>query len=405
MKYISLFTGIGGLESKNTDPEIICEQDRHCKDFLNSKYKKSRYIDDVKELSKRSTKISKVDIVTGGWPCQDLSVAGDKKGFKGVKSVLFYDLLEVAKKSKCETVIAENVPNLLNIEGGEVFSTVLKEFSNNGYKYISWRIINSRSFNLPHQRRRLFIVASKSEQTAKNLFHPIKIKIKDPKNNLKVNSFYHTAGTHSLCYCENFTPTLKVSGGGLAIHYLDQIRRITASEALKLQGFNPKEFKKFSDTQIFTMAGNAVSKPVGNFIFESIKKNIKDLSTRPIASGDLFGNSINLIPSSVKNGFYRDGSIFEVDIDKENLCANLADFIDANNNNFLSKQAILGILRRSSKAKKPINKSLLCLMLDTIDVKDLQKEVKQEQVDYLINISNKEVRGFEVSQIEEDFLF
>ena len=156
MKYISLFTGIGGLESKNTDPEIICEQDRHCKDFLNSKYKKSRYIDDVKELSKRSTKISKVDIVTGGWPCQDLSVAGDKKGFKGVKSVLFYDLLEVAKKSKCETVIAENVPNLLNIEGGEVFSTVLKEFSNNGYKYISWRIINSRSFNLPHQRRRLF---------------------------------------------------------------------------------------------------------------------------------------------------------------------------------------------------------------------------------------------------------
>ena len=79
-------------------------------------------------------------------------------------------------------MIAENVPNLLNIDNGGVFSTVLNEFADAGFKYIGWRVINTRSFNLPHQRRRLFIVASKSEQIAKNLFNPIQKKITKSKN-------------------------------------------------------------------------------------------------------------------------------------------------------------------------------------------------------------------------------
>ena len=402
MKYISLFSGIGGLESKDADPMIICEQDAQCMDYLSQKYKKAKYVEDVKDLSKRTTKIQKMDVVTGGWPCQDLSVAGEKKGFKGVKSVLFYDLLEVAKKSKSETIIAENVPNLLNIDKGDVFATVLKELASSGYKFISWRIINSRSFNLPHQRRRLFIVASKSEQIAKNLFNPIKTKIKKPKNELIVNSFYHTAGTHSICFSENFTPTLKVSGGGLAIQYLNQIRRISSAEALKLQGFNPNQFKRFSDTQIFTMAGNAVSKPVGNFIFASINKNIKNLSLRATNSGDLFDQNSNIVPSNIKNGFYRNGALYEVDLEKEILCSNLADFIDSNNNNYLSVQATLGILRRAVKANKPIKKSLLTLMIETVSMKALKKEVNQEQIDNLIKNSS-EIRPLrERNSIEEE---
>ncbi len=406
MKYISLFSGIGGLESKDADPMIICEQDAQCMDYLSQKYKKAKYVEDVKDLSKRTTKIQKMDVVTGGWPCQDLSVAGEKKGFKGVKSVLFYDLLEVAKKSKSETIIAENVPNLLNIDKGDVFGTVLKELASSGYKFIGWRIINSRSFNLPHQRRRLFIVASKSEQIAKNLFNPIKTKIKKPKNELIVNSFYHTAGTHSICFSENFTPTLKVSGGGLAIQYLNQIRRISAAEALKLQGFKPNQFKKFSDTQIFTMAGNAVSKPVGSFIFDSINNNVQDITLRPTSSGDLFDEHSNVIPSNIKNGFYRDGAIYEIDLEEEKLCSNLADFIDLNNNNYLSVQATLGLLRRAAKANKPIKRSLLMMMIEHVSLEALQKEVKQEQIDNLINSSSEGASLLERSSIyEEESLF
>lgn len=406
MRYISLFTGIGGLESKDSQPIIICEKDVHCKKYLQKKFKSSDFVDDVKELADKKTKIAKMDIVTGGWPCQDLSVAGEKKGFKGVKSVLFYDLLKVAQKAKCETVIAENVPNLLNIDNGAVFSTVLSEFADLGFKYIGWRVINTRSFNLPHQRRRLFIVASKSEQVAKNLFNPIKKRISKSKKKTPVNSFYHTAGTHSICFSQNYTPTLKVSGSGPAIQYGNIIRRISPAEALKLQGFTPDQFKDITDTQIYSMAGNAVSKPVGNFIFDSIQKDFFDVGLRPTISRDMFGDSKKIMRYSIKNGFYRNGAVYEVDIEKEKLCANLADFIDFNDNSFLSDTAILGLLRRSAKAKKVINEMLLDIMIETVSMDALLREVSKEDIDLLIsNGSKSNIKEKVLSEGEEDLFF
>jgi DNA (cytosine-5)-methyltransferase 1 len=387
MRYISLFTGIGGLESNNTKPLLVCEKDIHCKKYLQKTFKTSEYIDDIKDITSSKRSVPKADIVTGGWPCQDLSVAGERKGFKGVKSVLFYDLLKVAQRSKCETVIAENVPNLLNIDSGGVFATVLSEFANIGYKYIGWRTVNTRSFNLPHQRRRLFIFASKSEQVAKNLFNPIKKRISSPKNTTQVNSFYHTAGTHSICFSKNYTPTFKVSGSGPAIQYKNNIRRISANESLKLQGFNPNKFKDITDTQKYSMAGNAVSKPVGNFIFDAIEKDFFDIELHPVHTGDLFDERVNIVDSRIKNGFYKDGSIYEVTLGKEKLCENLSDFIDYNDNNFLSNTAILGLLRRSAKAKKIIDRSLLSLMIDIVSMDALLKEVSKDDINSLINNS------------------
>ena len=387
MRYISLFTGIGGLESNNTKPLLVCEKDIHCKKYLQKTFKTSEYIDDIKDITSSKRSVPKADIVTGGWPCQDLSIAGERKGFKGVKSVLFYDLLKVAQRSKCETVIAENVPNLLNIDSGGVFATVLSEFANIGYKYIGWRTVNTRSFNLPHQRRRLFIFASKSEQVAKNLFNPIKKRISSPKNTTQVNSFYHTAGTHSICFSKNYTPTFKVSGSGPAIQYKNNIRRISANESLKLQGFNPNKFKDITDTQKYSMAGNAVSKPVGNFIFDAIEKDFFDIELNPVHTGDLFDERVNIVDSRIKNGFYKDGSIYEVTLGKEKLCENLSDFIDYNDNNFLSNTAILGLLRRSAKAKKIIDRSLLSLMIDIVSMDALLKEVSKDDINSLINNS------------------
>ena len=107
---------------------------------------------------------------------------------------------------------------------------------------------------------------------------------------------------------------------------------------------------------MYSMAGNAVSKPVGNFIFDSIEKDYFDIEWRPVVSGNLFGDPVKNMPSSIKNGFYRDGAIYGVDVLEENLCENLADFIDFTENSFLSNTAILGLLRRSAKARKIIAK-------------------------------------------------
>ncbi len=387
MQYISLFSGIGGLESKEIQPIIACEKNKACFDYLEKKFLNTELIDDVKTLTKKTFNIPKVDIVTGGWPCQDISVGGTQKGFNGEHSVLFYELLKVAKKAKAELIIAENVPNLLSIEKGAVFTSVLDELSASGYKYISWRLLNSREFNLPHQRRRVFIFASKTEQTAKNLFNPINIKIKKQKIDLKVSGFYHTAGTHSICYSENFVPTLKVSGSGPAVFYNNTIRRLTASESLKLQGFKPSQFKNIPMSHIFAMTGNAVSKPIGEFLFNSLNIDVMNLNKHPLNSRELLGSGYSKPKAFPQNGFYKKGAIYEVSMPEKKLCSNLGDFIDTTCNQFLSATAILGILRRTSRAEKQINHELLNAMIAHVSQEALENEIGKENVPKLFNTS------------------
>ena len=107
----------------------------------------------------------------------------------------------------------------------------------------------------------------------------------------------------------------------------------------------------------------------------------------PVHTGDLFDERVNIVDSRIKNGFYKDGSIYEVTLGKEKLCKNLSDFIDYNDNNFLSNTAILGLLRRSAKAKKIIDRSLLSLMIDIVSMDALLTEVSKDDINSLINNS------------------
>ena len=134
----------------------------------------------------------------------------------------------------------------------------------------------------------------------------------------------------------------------------------------------------------------------------SINNNVQDIAFRPTSSSDLFDEHSNNIPSNIKNGFYREGAIYEIDLEKEKLCSNLADFIDVNNNNYLSVQATLGLLRRAAKANKPIKRSLLMIMIEHVSLEALQEEVKQEQIDNLINNSSEGASLLEKSSIDEE---
>tara|TARA_B100000963_G_scaffold201076_1_gene175106 strand:- start:715 stop:1923 length:1209 start_codon:yes stop_codon:yes gene_type:complete len=380
MKYISLFTGIGGFESAKHDPVLMCEKDKHCQDFLSRKYKNIELVDDVLTLSSKKFKLPKVDLVAGGWPCQDISVAGRQKGFNGKQSILFYQLLEIAVQSSSHTIVAENVPNLLNIEKGQVFVDVLNELKNAGFCHIAWRILNTREFNIPQQRRRLFIVASKDKQIAKNLFNMANIKISSPKNETKVSGFYQSAGTHSICYSENFVPTIKVTNGP-SIHYKNIMRKLTAKESLKLQGFKVNDFKGIVDSHIYKMTGNAVTKKVGSFVFESLEKSMLNLNMNPLQlNSDFFSKDISEISYRPENGFFSKDVIYEVTLPEKELCSNLADFIDLNNNSFLSNTALLGMLRRAKKAKKPINVNLFNSILETVEPKNIVNEIGEDGI-------------------------
>jgi len=100
------------------------------------------------------------DIWSAGFPCQDLSVAGKRKGFsKGKRSVLAFTFLNLVERFRPRWIVLENVPGLFSSNDGRDFLALLNEMDELGYG-ISWRTLDARFFGVPQRRRRVFIVAS-----------------------------------------------------------------------------------------------------------------------------------------------------------------------------------------------------------------------------------------------------
>ena len=106
-------------------------------------------------------------------------------------------MLRVAVKSGAHTIIGENVPNLLTINGGADFEAVKLALREYGFHYISWRTLNAREFKLPQDRNRLFIVASKQSDQALALHCEVPRHNTD-RQTLDVHGFYWTGGKRSI---------------------------------------------------------------------------------------------------------------------------------------------------------------------------------------------------------------
>ena len=106
--------------------------------------------------------VDPVDVLIGGFPCQDLSVAGRRKGFSGERSVLAFEFLRVAESLQPRWIVLENVPGLLSSNGGRDFARLIDEVVGCGYG-VAWRILDARYFGVPQRRRRVFIVARRAD--------------------------------------------------------------------------------------------------------------------------------------------------------------------------------------------------------------------------------------------------
>ncbi|MSY43576.1 MAG: DNA (cytosine-5-)-methyltransferase [Actinobacteria bacterium] len=176
MKVASFFAGIGGfdlgLERAGMEVVFQCEINPFCQRVLNTRWPDVPLHDDISTLSAKS--IPKADIWTGGFPCQDVSLAnqGKRKGLQGARSGLFYTFAELVEARRPPWIILENVPGLLNSHGGEDFRTVIERLDELGYG-VSWRVLDAKYFGTPQRRRRVYIVASRgSLRSAEVLFEP-----------------------------------------------------------------------------------------------------------------------------------------------------------------------------------------------------------------------------------------
>lgn len=338
MRYLSLFSGIGGLEHGQAAPLLCCELDPHCHGVLRRRFPDTRLHGDVRAL-----KPPRADVVAGGWPCQDLSVAGLQRGLAGERSGLFFELLRVAEAARAQAIVAENVPNLLVMQGGLVFRLILEALERAGYRHVAWRTLNAREFGLPHQRRRVFLVASREPGPAHALHRPLAAHVADARPSC--NAFYWTAGLQSICYSSGFVPTLKV-GSALsipsppALHFADCVRAASPLECLKLQGFEPADFADLAPKHLYRMAGNAVAAPVGRFVLGSLEA----------AAG---APALEAVRQVAKDGYYHARTLYGVSHPAVPLASNLADFIDTGDRRPLSRRAASGLLSRLARSGKP----------------------------------------------------
>jgi DNA (cytosine-5)-methyltransferase 1 len=167
LKVVSLFAGVGGFDlgAESAGFEVIgqVEIDKKCQEILRRHFPDALLHDDVTtaiDWAKENDLIGKVDIVCGGFPCQDVSVAGKRVGIAGARSGLFWDAIQFAQEVKAQTIILENVPGLLSSNEGRDFGVVISAMADAGYSHIEWRVLDSQFFGVPQRRRRVFIVGS-----------------------------------------------------------------------------------------------------------------------------------------------------------------------------------------------------------------------------------------------------
>lgn len=153
----SLFSGIGGLDlgferAGGFRVSWFCEQDPWCRRVLNQHWPGVPVYEDVLRLP---ADVAPVDVLAGGFPCQDISYAGKGAGLEGERSGLWgRGFVPAIRRLRPRFVVVENVAALL----GRGFPTVLGDLASLGYD-AEWQVLRARDVGAPHQRARLFIVA------------------------------------------------------------------------------------------------------------------------------------------------------------------------------------------------------------------------------------------------------
>ena len=162
---VSLFAGVGGfdLALQRAGVKVVAsvEIDAKAQGVLRQHFPDSIIFGDVSGVTGEQLIQAGFNpiggIITGGFPCQDLSVAGKRAGLAGKRSGLFWEICRILDESGSETIILENVPGLLSSNNGRDMAVVIEALVKRGYR-VGWRVLDAQYFGVPQRRRRVFIV-------------------------------------------------------------------------------------------------------------------------------------------------------------------------------------------------------------------------------------------------------
>jgi len=290
----SFFSGIGGLdlglERAGFTVRFQCEVKPFCREILRQHWPDMPLDDDIRRLDDAS--IPEAEVWAAGFPCQDLSLArmGPRSGLRGSQSGLFHDFIELVRGRTPRAIILENVHGLLSSHGGRDFAIVLEALDKLGYG-VAWRVLNSKDFGVPQQRRRVYIVAMHRDPRGPGqvLFEPECGDWNTPKGRRdgeKSPSLFQTIIgdpiegplVKSIAHCI-YAESARHTGTDWSRNYVwypdGRVRRFTPNEVERVQGFpddwtRPHHFDERQSDRIDSLryhaVGNAVTPPVAEWV-------------------------------------------------------------------------------------------------------------------------------------------
>ena len=327
MKFLSLFSGIGAPEQAlkklgvNFDLVAFSEFDK----FATRSYCAIHGVDETKNLGD-ITKVDEetlpkdLDLITYGFPCQDISACGHQKGLFNddgtlTRSGLFFDALRIIEATRPKIAIAENVKNLTSKRFESEFQIILDSLEQAGYNNY-FKVLNARHYGIPQDRERIFIVSIRKDIDTRLFKFPEPIPLEKPLEDLledAVDEKYYLSERAiekmerfapkrwNIAVCPTLTTELSHGTGKNLYPKIYKIflelgrkpRMLTPKECFRLMGFDDESYYRasyvVSDTQLYKQAGNSIVVDVLIAIFKELSIGV-DSTTRRKWLKDLLGD-------------------------------------------------------------------------------------------------------------------
>ena len=325
-KVVSLFSGCGGMDLgfeggftylnkkyKSNPFEIIYSNDfekKACETY-NYNFKNKIVCDDIHNINEND--IPDCDIVIGGFPCQDFSLAGKRKGFNSQRGQLYKEMLRIVNSKKPKVFVAENVEGIsINIENSSPLLKIIDEFRNIGYK-VDYQLFNTADYEVPQTRKRIIIIGVRDDLNIEPCFPKPKlssnkwITAKEAIDDLwdKMDTDYvknHTSNDYSKAkFSENGKgqgnrqieadkPSITIRAehhGNIEGHYRSTNpddptnkkywRRLSIRECARIQSFPDNFIFPCAASSAYKQIGNAVPPVFGWYIANNVLNILKNI--------------------------------------------------------------------------------------------------------------------------------
>lgn len=357
---LGLFAGIGGFEvglrQAGHKTRMLCEIWEPAVAVLQDRFPRVALVPDVTSLAEDPELIpQRVDLLTAGFPCTDLSQAGMTAGIKGKNSGLVYQVFRILHRRPVPWVILENVPFMLRLKRGRAMGVIVDELERLGYRW-AYRVIDSRAFGVPQRRQRVFLLASLEGDPRDVLLSEDAGPEAEPAKDgwrKAACGFYWTEGVRGLGWAHDAVPTLK--GGSTvgipsspAVAMPDgRLVKPTITDAERMQGFDAGWTAGAESVARvgfrWKLVGNAVTVDVARWLGERLRQPLEydPAGDQPLPRGSTWPTAAYNVDGK---RFVAPVSEWPTKLTREPL----VDFLEESDVDLLSARATHGFLNRAT---------------------------------------------------------